>query len=167
MSLPALYHLTAELAEVQRILADPETDAQEWTDTLEGLSGAVEQKATNVAKFVRNLEALVAALKQEEVRFVTRRRLLEKRIKGMQEYLKRNLESVGIKQVQSPTFTVSVRTNPPAVVILDAGQIPEEFLVRPPPPEPRIDKLAIRAAIQAGREVPGAALEQTTRLEIK
>jgi hypothetical protein len=40
-------------------------------------------------------------------------------------------------------------------------------LPQPEPPAPRPDKAAIKDAIKAGRDVPGARLVQSDRLEIK
>jgi hypothetical protein len=52
-------------------------------------------------------------------------------------------------------------------VIDEPALIPVEFLRTPPPPAPEPDKTAIAAAIKAGREVPGAHVEQRKSLQVK
>jgi aromatic ring-opening dioxygenase LigB subunit len=60
---------------------------------------------------------------------------------------------------------LSIRKNPPRVVIDYEDMIPDEFLRTRTVTEVARDE--IKRAIQAGQDVPGAHLEQTERLEIK
>jgi hypothetical protein len=60
-----------------------------------------------------------------------------------------------------------VRDNPAAVVVDDAAVIPAEFMRQPAPPPAEPDRRAIADAIKAGREVPGAHLEKSQRVQIK
>lgn len=52
--------------------------------------------------------------------------------------------------------------------VFDERQVPEHFWVtpEPKPPEARIDRVAVKAAIKAGIDVPGAKLTQAVRLEV-
>ena len=66
-------------------------------------------------------------------------------------------------------FEAIIRRNPPAVEVLASDDIPLMYW-RIPAPKPSvavIDKAAIKAELQAGREVVGARLVQHTRLEIR
>ena len=56
---------------------------------------------------------------------------------------------------------MSVRKNPPSVVIEDEILIPAELMVTPDPPPKRPNKVAIGAKLKAGEDVPGARLMQT------
>lgn len=53
------------------------------------------------------------------------------------------------------------------VKILDEAVLPVEFWTKPLPPEPKPDKVAIKAAIKEGAEVPGASVETVVHLTIK
>ena len=163
----ALYVIADEyLADLHK-LHELDLDPQTVADTLEGLSGALEVKATNVAMFARNLEASAEAIKGAEAQMAARRKAIENRAAGVREYLKAQMERTGISEIASPHFKLAIRKNPAAVVIDAASQIPAEFMRQPEPPPPAPDKKAIAAAIKAGKEVPGAHTEQSTRLEIK
>lgn len=162
-----LYQLADEYLVAAERLADLELDEQTVADTLEGLAGALEVKATNVAAFARNLEATADAIKQAEAQMAARRKALEARSERIREYLRIQMERTGIKEISSPWFKIAIRQNPGAVVIDAASQIPAEFMRQPEPPPPSPDKKAIAAAIKAGREVAGAHIEKSTRLEIK
>ncbi len=166
-SLPALYQLADEYLVAAKTLADLDMDPQTVADTLDGLAGDLEVKATNVAAFARNLEASAEQIKQAEAQMAARRKAIERRAEHLREYLKTNLERTGINKVECPWFVLSIKKNPPAVVIDAASQIPAEFMRTPEAPPPAPDKKAIAEAIKAGREVAGAHLEAGTRLEIK
>lgn len=163
----ALYQLADEYAVAVQRLSDLELDDQTIADTLEGLQGALEIKATNVAMFARNLEAAAEQIRQAESAMAARRKAIENRAGRIREYLMVNMEKAGISKIECPYFRIAVRENPPAVVIDMQGEIPQEFMKQPEPPPPSPDKKAIAEAIKAGRSVPGAHLERGKRIEIK
>lgn len=163
-----LYELAGEYRQAAIALSDMELDEQVINDTLDGLSGALETKATNVAYFVRNLEATAAQIKDAEKQMADRRKAMENRAERIREYLKSNMEIAGISEISCPHFKLAIRKNPPSVVIDSESQIPEEYMVQAPPPPPAPDKKLIAKAIKDGFEVSGCHLDASkTRLEIK
>ena len=163
----ALYQLAdLYLADLQK-LADLDLDEQTIADTLEGLSGALEVKATNVAAFARNLEASAEAIKNAEAQMAARRKAIERRAERMRAYLKDNMERAGILKIDGPHFQLAIKKNPPGVHVEAQELVPVEFFKVPPPPPPALDKKAVGEALKAGKDVPGCRLEQGTRLEIK
>lgn len=169
MSTTALYALAAEYRDAALKLADLDLDPQTLADTLESLSGDLEVKATNVAMFIRNMDVSIEAMKAAEKTMSERRKCAERRRDAVKTYLMTNLVACGIKKIEGPYFTVSVRDNPEAVDVYELGTIPQAYMreVPPPPPSWEVDKNAIKVAIKAGIEVPGAKLTRGQRLEIK
>lgn len=163
----ALYELAAEYRADAEKLADMDLDEQTLADTLEGLSGELEVKAQNVVMFTRNLEATAAAIKDAESQMAARRKAMENRAAGLRRYVLESMQHAGVQKIECPLFKVSVRENPAAVDIYEPGLIPAQYMKQPEPPPPAPDKTAIKAAITAGTEVPGAKLTKGTRLEIK
>lgn len=163
----SLYVLADEYREAAERLADMDLDDQTIADTLEGLAGALEVKATNVAMFVRNLEATAETIKEAEAKMAARRKALENRAARVRDYLKMNMERTGIKKIECPYFKIAIRENPAAVVIDAASQIPDDYMKHPEPPPPSPDKALIAKAIKDGFDVPGCHLERGTRLEIR
>jgi hypothetical protein len=163
----ALYELAAEYRADAEKLADMDLDEQTLADTLEGLGGELEVKAQNVIMFTRNLEATAAAIKEAEAQMAARRKALENRAAGLRRYVLENMQFAGIQKIECPFFKLSIRDNPAAVDIYEPGLIPAQYMKQPEPPPPAPDKTAIKAAITAGTEVPGAKLTKGTRLEIK
>lgn len=163
----SLYVLTGEYLKLSHKLMDSELDEQTINDTLEAAAGDIEVKATNVACFVRNLEASAEAIKQAEKQMADRRKSIENKAESIRRYLKENMQRCGISKIESPYFSLTLKKNPPSVVIDDTAAIPADYMVTPPPPPASPDKALIKKAIQDGYEVPGAHLEQGERLEIK
>jgi hypothetical protein len=163
----SLYELSNELVSVQNKLIEAEFDEQTIANTLEGMSGELEVKAENVGKFILNLEAQANAIKDAEKRMADRRKAIEAKAESIRKYLKDNMDRVGITKIESPYFALTIKTNPPSVIITDAGKIPSNYYNYPEAPPPSPDKTAIAKALKAGEIIEGAHLHQATRLDIK
>lgn len=163
----SLYVLSAEYHALASKLMESDLDDQTISDTLEGASGDLEVKAVNVAMFVRNLEASAEAINEAIKGMNERKNAIEKKADSIRQYLFDNMKRCEINKIESPYFALTIKNNPPSVVIDDASLLPVEFMRQPIPPLPTPDKTAIKAALQAGKEVLGAHIEQSQRLEIK
>jgi ABC-type proline/glycine betaine transport system substrate-binding protein len=163
----SLYQLSSNYLQALDFLTDPEADlpAEVINDTLEALGGELEDKAVNVAKFLRNMEAAAMAIKAAEESMEKRRKALENRVKWMKAYLKENMERTGISKIECPYFKLSIQKNPAAVNILDKTIIPADF--KEQIISWKIDKTAIKEALKNGAAVPGAEITNGTRLVIK
>jgi hypothetical protein len=165
MSVP-LYELTAQLREVQDLATHDDIPAEAILNALEVIEGDIKVKATNIAALTRNLEASAAMIREAGKRMLERADRLERRSESIKAYLLWNCQAAQITKIECPEYVISVRKNPPAVIIDDENKIPPEFIFTPMP-EPRPDKVKIKAALKAGEDVPGAHLFQNERLEIK
>jgi hypothetical protein len=163
----ALYLLSHEYRAAAERLADLDLPDEVIADTLEGMSGDLEVKAKNTAMVVRNMQALAASIKEAEAAMAARRKAYEARAERVTKYLLDCMQHAGIQKIEGLHFALSVKQNPPAVVINEPGLIPAEFMRQPELPPAAPDKKAISEALRAGREVPGAHLTRGVRLEIK
>jgi hypothetical protein len=155
-----LYELSIAFQEVQNMELDPEV----MKDTLDSIEDAIENKAENIAKLVRNLEADVTAYKEEEDRLKTKRQATENKVKWLKTYLEDNMKLTGKTKFKSGMFNFAIQKNPASVNITDEKAIPEEFLIQQPP---KVDKTSIKEILKRGIEVPGAELKQTEGLRIR
>jgi hypothetical protein len=165
-----LYELTAQYRALEALESSDDLPAEVIRDTLDGLEGQWQDKATNVGLFIRNLESVADAIDEAAATMQARGTRLRARAQSLQQYLLLNMQAAGISKVESPYFVLQVKKNPPTVVIDSENLIPAKFMRTPeplPPPKPAPDKKAIADAIKAGGEVPGAHVEQYERLEIK
>ena len=162
----ALYLIAAEYRTAAQQLADLNLDEQTVSDTLESLGGDLEVKAQAVGHMVRAMEADAAAIQQWAKDAQERARTVQARADRLREYLSANLLACEVQKVSGPGISLSFRKSS-AVVIDEPGLIPATFMRQPEPPPPAPDKTAIKDAIKAGGEVPGAHIEVRDNLMIR
>lgn len=163
----SLYTIAQEHRAMVERLMETQDDLQTIADTIEAESYPLEVKAQNVAYAVKNLDATAAAIKQAEAEMAARRKSIESRAAQLREYTKTCMEVAGVTKIECAHFALTIKKNPAAVEIFEPGLVPAEFMKQPEPPPAAPDKASIKAALQAGRDVPGALLAQGTRLEIR
>ena len=165
--LPTLYDIAAEYRADLDKLSDLDLPPEVIADTLEGMSGALEAKASNIASLVRNLEVTAEAVKDAEAQLYKKRKAIENRIEAIKSYTLNVMVANKIEKIETAYFKVSVTKNPPAVDVFDPEQIPAHFMRQPEPPPPQIDKSAIKESLKLGEDVPGCRLTQSLSLRIK
>lgn len=163
----SLYVIANEYQAMVDRLMNSDLDEQTIADTIEGASGELETKATNVAMFIRNLESSAEQIKLAEKAMAERRKAIESKAESVKQYLFNNMKRVGVTKIESPYFALSIKKNPPKLVIDDAGKIPSELYIYPPAPDPYPDNAKIKSMLTNGETVEGAHIEQGERLEIK
>jgi len=163
----ALYQIAQEHRAMVEALMSTQDDAQAIADTIEAESYPLEEKARRVAYAPKILDAEADAIESAAKEMMARAKAKRNRADNIREYLKTCLEVAGVSKIESPHFAITIRKNPPSVDVFEPALIPAEFMRQPAPPPPSIDKTAIKEAIKAGRDVPGALLSSGTRLEIR
>ena len=162
-----LYQLTDDYMELLELAEDPDTDPQAFADTLEGIEGAIEDKADNYAKVICTLEADAAACDAEAKRLRNKKQTIENNIKRMKSALQFAMRMTGKTKFKTALFTFGIRKNPASVVI-DAANVrdfPEQYIIES---EPILDKLALKDALKAGEDLTGLChLEQSESLRIR
>jgi len=167
MSNLSLYQIADEYMQDLALLETMDLDDQTFQDTLEGLSGAVEAKATAVAMFIQNLNSSAKAIKEAEEMMYLRRRNYEAKIERIKAYLLMNMQRTGITKIDCPHFQIAIRNNPASVVIDIQALIPEAYLTYPEIPPPQVNKKLIKEAYDAGLTVAGAHMERKQSIQIK
>jgi hypothetical protein len=161
----ALYELSQSYTNVLNLIEDESPDA-DIMNALTVIEGAIEVKAGNIANLIKSLEAEAEVIKSEEKRLAQRRKSRENAADNVKQYLKVAMEQMGLDRIKSPTRTISIQTNPPAVQIMNEDEIPGRFLTLVP--EHYIaDKKAIAEALKAGEEVKGCELSRGKSLRIR
>ena len=155
-----LYELSQNYLAVQDMDLEPET----LKDTLDSIEEAIEVKAENIAKWIRNLEADKKAFEEEEKRFKEKKQAADNRIKSLKQYLEDNMRLTGKTKFKAGFFSFAIQNNPPSVEVFDEALIPKQFLIEQPV---KIDRAGIKELLKAGEEVPGAELKHSSGLRIR
>lgn len=162
----SIYELTEDYVKLLSMAEDPEVDEEVFMDTLEGIEGALEDKADGYAKVMKQLELNASGLDAEIKRLQDRKALMTKNVDRMKTTLQNMMEVTGKVKFKTELFSFNVQNNPPSLVLdsEDVEVIPMEYLV---PQNPKIDKAKIKADIKAGKEIDFAHMEATRSLRIK
>jgi hypothetical protein len=159
-----LYELSDDYLEAMEALAEiDDLPPEVIADTLEGLAGAWEDKALNVARYVRNLEAEAEAIVDARDRMERRAKAARAQAARLKAYLKAELERTGL-QPKAPDLALRLQNNPPSVMIDNEAKIPKAY--RRTETVTTLLKAEISVALKAGKKVTGAHLEQSRRLVI-
>ncbi len=145
------------------MVEDGSLPQEAMNDTLEAIGGEIQEKAKNVAAWIKNCEADAKALKEAEQELAARRKSIESRVSWAKEYLHTNMEQCGITEIECQLYAIKLAKNPPSVLV--TGDVPKEFEVVKETRSP--DKKAIKALIESGKKCDFAEITQATRLVIK
>lgn len=158
-----LYELTQNYLNLLDLLDNPEVPKEIIENALEEVEGNFEDKAENIVKLIRSVEAEVKAYKDEEDRLSTRRKTLENKVISLKEYLESSLKAIGKQEIKGKLFTLKIQRNAPSVVIDDYNTIPKEYLKV----VEEVDKKKIKEDLKNGVDIPGVKLEATESLRIR
>jgi len=158
-----LFELTEQYQKLLSMI-DEECDMQAIQDTLEGIEGMITDKAENIAKLIKSIEADEQAIKAEEERLYNRRKALENRRLSIKSYLESQLIGANIDKIKGTMFTITIQNNPPSVQIADDAIVPEKYYILQPP---KLDKKALLEDLKAGAIIEGISLQQTKGVRIR
>ena len=165
MSNVSLYDLSHGFDAIMDLALDDTMDLDELEAGLQQIEADVAVKVSNGIGLIRSLENYADGMKAEADRLTVRRRAIENRVKSIKEWYQQNLEALGKDKVQTERGTMSIRQNPPRMIITDSSKIPAAFLdVIPEHTEISNDRL--KDALKKG-DVPGACLERRRSLQIR
>ena len=160
-----LYEMTEDYKSLLEMAEDPDVDPVVLKDTMDGIEGAIEEKADGYAIVMKELEASEMALKNEIDRLSARRLTIANNIRCMKLSLQEAMETTGKTKFKTPLFSFSIQKNPQSVVLdVDPGVLPDRYLIKQ---DPKVDKTKIKEDLKAGIDIGVAHLEQTESLRIR
>jgi len=153
-----LYEITDTLQALVDSLDMCETDEQraQCEAEIEQTVKAQVQKTDDFCRFLAHLESQEGLATAEIDRLFARRHALTRTRERLERYAIYTLQSMNLKRIDGTTSRLSLRQNPPAVEITDEALLPGRY--KTVVQEVKIDKRAIKEAIQSGSDVPGANL---------
>ncbi len=168
-----LYELTQEFESLFESLDDMDGEDMEqaWFDTLESIEAEFDEKAENIAVFIKELTADIKAIKDEEHKQAERRRTKEHHVERLKAYLLGAMNATHRETIDGARARVSVRSNAESPRFADEEKFvmwaianADDLLTYP---QPKISKTAVKDYIRAGGEIPGVTLERSQSVIIK
>ena len=157
----SLYELTQNALYLQDMLESGEIDDTVYNDTLEGMG--IQEKAENICKVIRNLDAKAKSYKEEKDRLAKRQSECENGVKRLKESLLMHLNALNKSKLDAGLFTVS-KSKTKSVKITDADYLHSSYLE---PQPPKINKKKIAEDLKSGLDVAGAEYVETEYVRIR
>lgn len=156
-----LYEITAQYRHALTFLNEADLsslslDEQQQLihDTLDQFTDQFQSKALAIGAFIANLELEADALKTMEQRIQQRRKANERKAEWLRDYVHVNMQAMAIDEIKDQQIQLSIRKNPPKVIIDDEAALPEVF--KATQVSIIVRKSQIAEALKAGDWVPGA-----------
>ena len=163
----SVYELKQGFLLLANMIEDETVSDEDILDAWNNQTDDLKDKFENCCKYIKNVEADIAVLKEEEARLKAKRKAMENSIERFKALMQETMNAAGEKKLPCGTFTVSLQKNPVAVVVDEQylENIPEEYLKFK---DPEIDKAKLKEDLKAGVNLEGIAhLEQSEGLRIR
>ena len=152
-----------ELTEAYKNLLDLDIEEEELQGHLKNIDDAIEIKAENIAKVLRDLNAEAEAYKKEIERMTLKKKRVENRMKNLKSYLEEAMRDVNKLKFKTRLFSFAIQKNAPSLKILDESKIPEEYFKI----ERKLNKQDLKEAVKKGLYPEAAELVQSESLRIR
>ncbi len=148
--------------------SEAEKDAmrQAWFDTLTGIETEFEQKAENVAQYIKQLRVESEALDEEAKKLKARANSRKKRMEWLKRYLQECLETMHRNKVEGTRARISLRKNAASLQVVDEAALISELQSKGLDDAlkysaPEIRRTAVKQLIQDGVTLDHAKLHAT------
>jgi hypothetical protein len=142
---------------------DPQLRDDLTRDVIDALAGTRE-KVDRTGEVLSYFEAAQLAAEREIERLTARKAHFARAQARLEKYVVGVIECSKFAKLEGHTTTLSVRQNPPSVVIAEGTILPERFMRQPPTPAPVPDKSALKTSLRHGATIEGVTLVSSTRL---
>lgn len=166
-----LYELSKDYENLILAIENGDIPEEAIADTLESIELLLDEKADNIACWIKQLTAEAEAIKAEEDKLKARRTAKLNRAERLTEYLAECLTNAGRTKIETARNVISFRKNPPSVVfdneaafIAWANENCQSLLTYG---KPTVNKTAIKTAINEGLELAGVRIENKLNIQIK
>jgi len=156
-----LYELTGKYHQLLDLAED--TDPTLFSDTMDSITDAIEDKAVGYAKVDKELAKDEQALRDEAQRLRERATSIDKNRRYLKQNLQEAMEETDKKKIKTPEFTIYIQNNPESLKLIDESKIPAYLTKTDIVP----DKTRIKELLKKGKDVPGAELSTSSSLRIR
>lgn len=132
--------------------------------SLEELQDMYSHKVDNIASYIKNLENLNDAIKNEKKALDERMKQNERKAERLKNYLTMSLNEHGYSNFETPRNRINFRKSESTKIVNELA-IPDKF--KKAEVKVSINKAEIKKALKNGVEVPGAVLEEKKNMILK
>lgn len=163
-----LYELTNDYRTLMEEIDAGNIPEDAIADTLEAITGSIEEKADSIACILKSIEVEIAAFKAEEDRLCARRKAKQAAHDRLKAYLSGHLLAAGIDKVETPRNKITFLKSESVEIDEEAFTrwamaFRDDLLIY----TAKANKTEVKRAIEEGTEVIGAEIRVNQNIQIK
>lgn len=141
-----------------------ESDRENYNYIMEFLQEELENKSSNIIKYIRNISLEVEILSQEEDRLEKLRKQKEKKVNSLKKYLTDILLNLDKNKIETELGNLGLRKSV-SVAIDNLDLIPKKYIQKKIELVP--DKRILSELLKQGKNIKGVHLEDKYSLQIR
>lgn len=141
-----------------------ESDKENYQYIMEFLQNELQNKSSNIIKYIRNVSLEVEILSQEEERLEKLRKQKEQKMNNLKKYLTNILINLDKNKIETELGNLGIRKSV-SVSIDNLELIPKKYIQKKVELVP--DKRALSEILKQGKSVKGVHLEPKYSLQIR
>ena len=141
-----------------------ESDKENYDYIMEFLKEELENKSSNIIKYIRNVSLEVEVLSQEEDRLEKLRKQKEKKVNSLKKYLTDILLNLDKNKIETELGNLGLRKSV-SVAIDNLDLIPKRYIQKKVELVP--DKRMLSELLKQGKNIKGVHLEDKYSLQIR
>lgn len=141
-----------------------ESDRENYNYIMEFLQEELENKSSNIIKYIRNISLEVEILSQEEDRLEKLRKQKEKKVNSLKKYLTDILLNLDKNKIETELGNLGLRKSV-SVAIDNLDLIPKKYIQKKIELVP--DKRMLSELLKQGKNIKGVHLEDKYSLQIR
>lgn len=153
-----------ELQEAYQNILDLDLTEEELKDALLALKGSIKEKANSIGQVLNTFAAEAAVYDAEIKRLKAKKDAAENKADRLKDYLSYTLKTMEIDKLECDLFKFSFKGSK-SLIVDDEKLIPEEFVTKQE--VIKVDKKALKKAIDANGEIPGCHIHEKKNLQIR
>lgn len=123
----SLYNITNNFVDLMDKVQDGTITEEEYNELGEELALELQKKSGNIAGYIQDRNALIDAIDVQIKRLQDYKKSEQNKIDKFKEYVKANMERLGIVKIETELGTLSVVKSPISIEVVDEEKIPDEY----------------------------------------
>lgn len=165
MSNLSLYNITNKFVEIMDKAQDGELTEEEYNELGQELATQLQQKSSNIAGYIQERNSLLEAIDAQIKRLQEYKKTEQNKVDKFKEYVKENMERLGITKIETDLGTLSIAKSPISVEITNEYEVPNQFKVEIV--TTKIDKKMIADNYKTTGEIPSGVIIHTDNTNLR
>ena len=163
----SLYQLTNGFMQVYDAAENGEITEELAKEIQAELQTALTNKSTNIIAYYQNKQSLINGIDEEIKRFQDFKKSEKSKLDNYKEYVKNNMELLGIEKIETPVGKLTIAKSPISVEIINEDESPNEY--KTIVTEIKVDKNKIKDNFKTTGEIVAGVkiITNNTNLRVK